>query len=221
MGIERLRSSRTIWVVSAASTARRFFRCTFRAYLWRRMQTAERRAGPSEPPAWVMVLGEVYAITIELVPDRQFVLPRVPPASRISAATSHILTSTQILARPEGEWQQPRHWPATASSPSRPILDHLCDHSVGWGKIHFRGWMVSVPDAGMFLYDVVPAEAPSIRPRPWGHPLPDLAETFLLCLLNSLIRSINSLSGCVGNSARNRLIINGGLGTRFGCLRPS
>src|ERR1700737_1890649 len=63
--IERLGSSRTIWGVSAASTARRFFRCAFRAISAGDECNSQRRGG-GRASRWVggMGLGGVLGITV-------------------------------------------------------------------------------------------------------------------------------------------------------------
>jgi putative CocE/NonD family hydrolase len=79
-----------------------------------------------------MVSGEVYAITIELFPDRQFVLPRAPPAAR------HIEQQFPAFRRQREFWRAGRRVAAAAHRPQprlrrgRPTLAHpVADHSAG------------------------------------------------------------------------------------------
>jgi len=128
-----------------------------------------------------MVLGEVYAITIELFPIANLFCRGHRLRLDISSSNFPHFDVNPNSGEPEGEWQQPRITRnrvfAEAARSSHPVADH----SVGWVKIQMYGPLRFLTrNVRMFesSSDVVPVEPPVSLRRPWGHPFPDLAENF-------------------------------------------
>ena len=85
-----------------------------------------------------MVLGEVYAITIELFPIANLFCRGHRPRLDISSSNFPHFDVNPNSGEPEGEWQQPRIARKPRLRRGRPILAHpVADHSVGWVKIQF------------------------------------------------------------------------------------
>ena len=136
--IERLRSSRTIWVLDAARNAAGPSAASSGPYSLAINATANAGGGSraSCGLGW-MVLDEVYAITIELFPIANLFCRGHRPRLDISSSNFPHFDVNPNSGEPEGEWQQP-HRPQPRLRRGRPILAHpVADHSVGWVKIQF------------------------------------------------------------------------------------